>query len=261
MTREPEEDPMARRVATTGGAGGTGILVGLLGLCLAGPALAGSTSVTARPGERVRLDGYATHETRPGCPSVPAAAIELVTPPRGGRIEQRREFLVLGQNIDGTPSRDGCQDVERDARTLYYTARPDFAGHDTVSVIVTFVTGEEATYTYRITVPEGEGRRAPAVSQAPAPRDAGLARPAPAARAAPAERATPAATPAPAPREASTGDFLRDAVRGAVPATRPAPAAPPPKAAEAAAPVPGTPAPPAPPQQLAPPRPPAAPQL
>ncbi|MGU3478773.1 hypothetical protein [Methylobacterium sp. D48H] len=252
---------MARRVATTGGAGGTGILVGLLGLCLAGPALAGSTSVTARPGERVRLDGYATHETRPGCPSVPAAAIELVTPPRGGRIEQRREFLVLGQNIDGTPSRDGCQDVERDARTLYYTARPDFAGHDTVSVIVTFVTGEEATYTYRITVPEGEGRRAPAVSQAPAPRDAGLARPAPAARAAPAERATPAATPAPAPREASTGDFLRDAVRGAVPATRPAPAAPPPKAAEAAAPVPGTPAPPAPPQQLAPPRPPAAPQL
>jgi hypothetical protein len=261
MTREPEEDPMARRVATTGGAGGTGILVGLLGLCLAGPALAGSTSVTARPGERVRLDGYATHETRPGCPSVPAAAIELVTPPRGGRIEQRREFLVLGQNIDGTPSRDGCQDVERDARTLYYTARPDFAGHDTVSVIVTFVTGEEATYTYRITVPEGEGRRAPAVSQAPAPRDAGLARPAPAARAAPAERATPAATPAPAPREASTGDFLRDAVRGAVPATRPAPAAPPPKAAEAAAPVPGTPASPAPPQQLAPPRPPAAPQL
>ncbi|MGU3385682.1 hypothetical protein ACLBYG_14335 [Methylobacterium sp. D53M] len=252
---------MARRVATTGGAGGTGILVGLLGLCLAGPALAGSTSVTARPGERVRLDGYATHETRPGCPSVPAAAIELVTPPRGGRIEQRREFLVLGQNIDGTPSRDGCQDVERDARTLYYTARPDFAGHDTVSVIVTFVTGEEATYTYRITVPEGEGRRAPAVSQAPAPRDAGLARPAPAARAAPAERATPAATPAPAPREASTGDFLRDAVRGAVPATRPAPAAPPPKAAEAAAPVPGTPASPAPPQQLAPPRPPAAPQL
>lgn len=252
---------MARRV-TTGGAGGTGILVGLLGLCLAGPALAGSTSVTARPGERVRLDGYATHETRPGCPSVPAAAIELVTPPRGGRIEQRREFLVLGQNIDGTPSRDGCQDVERDARTLYYTARPDFAGHDTVSVIVTFVTGEEATYTYRITVPEGEGRRAPAVSPAPAPRDAGLARPAPAARAAPAERATPAATPAPAPREASTGDFLRDAVRGAVPATRPAPAAPPPKAAEAAAPVPGTPAPPAPPpQQLAPPRPPAAPQL
>ncbi|MET3412810.1 hypothetical protein [Methylobacterium sp. 1030] len=250
---------MARRV-TTGGAGGTGILVGLLGLCLAGPALAGSTSVTARPGERVRLDGYATHETRPGCPSVPAAAIELVTPPRGGRIEQRREFLVLGQNIDGTPSRDGCQDVERDARTLYYTARPDFAGHDTVSVIVTFVTGEEATYTYRITVPEGEGRRAPAVSQAPAPRDAGLARPAPAARAAPAERATPAATPAPAPREASTGDFLRDAVRGAVPATRPAPAAPPPKAAEAAAPVSGTPAPP-PPQQLAPPRPPAAPQL
>ncbi|MGU3422624.1 hypothetical protein, partial [Methylobacterium sp. D54C] len=227
---------MARRV-TTGGAGGTGILVGLLGLCLAGPALAGSTSVTARPGERVRLDGYATHEIRPGCPSVPAAAIELVTPPRGGRIEQRREFLVLGQNIDGTPSRDGCQDVERDARTLYYTARPDFAGHDTVSVIVTFVTGEEATYTYRITVPEGEGRRAPAVSQAPAPRDAGLARPAPAARAAPAERATPAATPAPAPREASTGDFLRDAVRGAVPATRPAPAAPPPKAAEAAAPV------------------------
>lgn len=247
---------MARRVATTGVAGAAGMLAGLLGLCLAGPALAGSTSVTARPGQRVRLDGYATHETRPGCPSVPAAAIELVTPPRGGRIEQRREFLVLGQNIDGTPSRDGCQDVERDARTLYYTARPDFSGQDTVSVIVTFVTGEEATYTYRITVPAGEGRRAPAVSQAPAPRDAGLARPAPTARAAPAERAAPA--PAPTPREASTGDFLRDAVRGAVPATRPAPAAPPPKAAEAAAPVSGT---PAPPQQLAPPRPPAAPQL
>lgn len=247
---------MARRVATTGAAGAAGMLAGLLGLCLAGPALAGSTSVTARPGQRVRLDGYATHETRPGCPSVPAAAIELVTPPRGGRIEQRREFLVLGQNIDGTPSRDGCQDVERDARTLYYTARPDFSGQDTVSVIVTFVTGEEATYTYRITVPAGEGRRAPAVSQAPAPRDAGLARPAPTARAAPAERAAPA--PSPTPREASTGDFLRDAVRGAVPATRPAPAAPPPKAAEAAAPVSGT---PAPPQQLAPPRPPAAPQL
>ena len=50
--------------------------------------------MTARPGQRVRLDGYATHETRPGCPSVPAAAIELVTPPRGGRIEQRREFLA-----------------------------------------------------------------------------------------------------------------------------------------------------------------------
>ncbi|MGU3467884.1 hypothetical protein ACLBXO_23840 [Methylobacterium sp. C33D] len=257
---------MPRHVATTGAAGdarparavGAGILAGLLGLCLAGPALAGSTSVTARPGQRVRLDGYATHETRPGCPSVPAAAIELITPPRGGRIEQRREFLVLGQNIDGTPSRDGCQDVERDARTLYYTARPDFAGQDTVSVIVTFVTGEEATYTYRITVPEGEGRRAPAVSQAPAPRDAGLARPAPTARVAPAERATPA--PAPAPREASTGDFLRDAVRGAVPATRPAPT---PKAAEAAAPASGTPAPsaPSPAQQLAPPRPPAAPQL
>lgn len=92
------------------------------------------------------------------------------------------------------------------------------------------------------------------------PRDAGLSRPAPTARAAPAERAAPA--PAPAPQEASTGDFLRDAVRGAVPAGRPAPASPPPKAAEAAAPVSGTPAPPAlPPQQLAPPRPPAAPQL
>ncbi|MDE4913887.1 hypothetical protein PQI07_24765 [Methylobacterium sp. 092160098-2] len=141
--------------------------------------------------------------------------------------------------------------------SLYYTARTDFSGLDTLSVAVTFGDGSTVPYTFRITVPPGEPRRAPAVSQVPVPRDGGSGQAAPAARAAPA--------PAPASREAgtSTGDFLRDTVRGSVAAPRPAPVAEPPKAeAAASGAVPRT-EPPA-PREMAPPprpRPPAAPQL
>ncbi|KQO43636.1 hypothetical protein [Methylobacterium sp. Leaf85] len=102
----------------------------------------------------------------------------------------------------------------------FYTARPDFSGLDTLSVDVTFSNGRTLPYTFRITVPEGERRQAPAVSQAPAPRDGGRGsgRPAETARLAPTGRA------------ATTEDFLRDTVREAAPANRRAPAAEPPKA-------------------------------
>lgn len=228
------------------------VLLGLLGLCLAGPALAKTIDRTARPGQRIQLDGFSTQHDRAGCPSEAPNAVELVTPPRGGRVDQRRELMMLSYNTDGTRATGPCSDVEQDATALYYTARPDFSGRDTVSVAVTFSTGEEVTYTYRITVPAAERRQAPAVSQRPAPR----------------EDAAPAVRAAPASREASTVDFLRDTVRGAAPASPARPAATPPKAeADASASASDAPAPPVPAKSSAPrtltpiSRPPAAPQL
>ncbi|MCJ2064924.1 hypothetical protein MKK63_19745 [Methylobacterium sp. J-088] len=189
-------------------------LLGLLVLCLAGPALAKTIDRTARPGQRIQLDGYSMQHDRAGCPSEPPNAVELVTPPRGGRVDQRQELMVLNFNTDGTRVTGPCSAVEQDATALYYTARADFSGRDTVSVAVTFSNGEEVTYTYRITVPAAERRQAPAVSQRPSPR----------------EDAAPAVRVAPASREASTVDFLRDTVRGAAPASPARPAAAPPKA-------------------------------
>ncbi|MFF9552599.1 hypothetical protein [Methylobacterium fujisawaense] len=229
-----------------------------LPLCLALPARAEVENKTARPGQRIFLQGFTYYFATQGCRSR-AATIELVRPPRGGRIEQRREFRILSGKVDETGAQirqpDGCEDAKKDAMSLYYTARTDFSGLDTLSVAVTFGDGSTVPYTFRITVPPGEPRRAPAVSQVPVPRDGGSGQAAPAARAA----------PAPASREAgtSTGDFLRDTVRGSVAAPRPAPVAEPPKAEAAASGAPPRTEPPA-PREMAPPprpRPPAAPQL
>ncbi|MCJ2064926.1 hypothetical protein MKK63_19755 [Methylobacterium sp. J-088] len=96
--------------------------------------------------------------------------------------------------------------------SLYYTARPDFSGLDTLSVTVTYGDGSTLPFTFRIRVPEGERPQAPVATRAPVRRDGPAAGPRDEARS------------APAAREASTGDFLRDTVRQAVPA------APPPRA-------------------------------
>lgn len=229
-----------------------------LTFCLALPARAEVESKTARPGQRTFLQGFTYYFATQGCRSR-AATIELVRPPRGGRIEQRREFRILSGKVDETGAQirqlDGCEDAKKDAMSLYYTARPDFSGLDTLSIDVTFGDGSTVPYTFRITVPPGEPRRAPAVSQAPVPRAGGAGQGAPA----------PRASPAPAPREAgtSTGDFLRDTVRGAVAAPRPVPVAEPPTSEAAASGAAPRAEPPA-PRAMAPPprpRPPAAPQL
>lgn len=229
-----------------------------ISLCLALPARAEVENKTARAGQRIFLQGFTYYFATQGCRSR-AATIELVRPPRGGRIEQRREFRILSGKVDETGAQirqpDGCEDAKKDSMSLYYTARPDFSGLDTLSIDVTFGDGSTVPYTFRITVPPGEPRRAPAVSQAPVPRAGGAGQAAPAAR----------ATPAPAPREAgtSTGDFLRDTVRGSVAAPRPAPVAEPPKSEAVAADAPPRTEPP-PPRAMAPaprPRPAATPQL
>ncbi|KQP47158.1 hypothetical protein [Methylobacterium sp. Leaf106] len=185
------------------------------------PAQAETENKTARPGQRIFLQGFTYYFPQQGCRSK-AASVSLVSPPRGGRTETRRELRVLGNNIDerGATIRkvDGCEDVKMDTMSLYYTARPDFSGLDTLSVDVTFSDSTTVPYTFRITVPEGRRREAPAVSQAPAPRDGGSGRPAETAGVAPTGRA------------ATTEDFLRDTVREAAPANRRAPAAEPPKA-------------------------------
>ncbi|GJD37761.1 cadherin-like domain-containing protein [Methylobacterium bullatum] len=235
-------------------------LAALLGLCLAGAARAETVNKTAQPGQKRLLQGFSYSSPPPSCRSQ-AALIELVRPPRGGRIEQRREFAILNATVEDDGSArskpDGCESVKMDTMSLYYTARPDFSGLDTLSVDVTFSDGTTVPYTFRITVPEGRRREAPAVSQAPAPRDGGSGRPAETAGVAPTGRA------------ATTEDFLRDTVREAAPANRRAPAAEPPKAmvrteqpasAPNDVPPPRVDAPPA-PREMAPARPPAMPQL
>ncbi|WCS26679.1 hypothetical protein LOK46_07580 [Methylobacterium sp. NMS14P] len=221
-----------------------------LSLGLALPARAEVESKTARPGQRIFLQGFTYYFATQGCRSR-AATIELVRPPRGGRVEQRREFRILSAKVDETGAQirqpDGCEDAKKDSMSLYYTARPDFSGLDTLSIDVTFGDGSTVPYTFRITVPPGEPRRAPAVSEVPIPRAGDAGQAAPAAR----------AIPAPASREAgtSTGDFLRDTVRGSV-------AEPPKSEAAASGAAPQTE--PAAPRAMAPPpraRPPAAPQL
>ncbi|CAA2138806.1 hypothetical protein [Methylobacterium bullatum] len=193
-------------------------LAALLGLCLAGAARAETVNKTAQPGQKRLLQGFSYSSPPPSCRSQ-AALIELVRPPRGGRIEQRREFAILNATVEDDGSArskaDGCESVKMDTMSLYYTARPDFSGLDTLSVDVTFSDGTTVPYTFRITVPEGRRREAPAVSQAPAPRDGGSGRPAETAGVAPTGRA------------ATTEDFLRDTVREAAPANRRAPAASP----------------------------------
>ncbi|WP_081612601.1 hypothetical protein [Methylobacterium sp. 88A] len=185
-------------------------LAGLFGHGFVLPAQAETENKTARPGQRIFLQGFTYYFPQQGYRSK-AASVSLVSPPRGGRAETRRELRVLGNNIDerGATIRkvDGCEDVKKDSMSIFYTARPDFSGLDTLSVDVTFSNGTTLPYTFRITVPEGERRQAPAVSQAPAPRGDG------------------------AGQAASTGDFLRDTVRGATPAPRQAPESPPAKAA------------------------------
>ncbi len=199
-------------------------LAGLLGHCLVLSAQAETENKTARPGQRIFLQGFTHYFPQQGCRSK-AALISLVSPPRGGRVETRRELRVLGSKIDERgatiPQVDGCEDVKKDSMSIFYTARPDFSGLDTLSVAVTFGDGTTVPYTFRITVPEGERRQAPAVSQAPAPRGSG------------AGQAAGTTATAPAARAASTGDFLRDTVREATPATRQAPESPPAKAANA----------------------------
>ncbi|GJD37762.1 hypothetical protein [Methylobacterium bullatum] len=197
-------------------------LAGLFGHGFVLPAQAETENKTARPGQRIFLQGFTYYFPQQGCRSK-AASVSLVSPPRGGRAETRRELRVLGNNIDerGATIRkvDGCEDVKKDSMSIFYTARPDFSGLDTLSVDVTFSNGTTLPYTFRITVPEGERRQAPAVSQAPAQRGDGAGQP-----------AGTTAT-APAAKAASTGDFLRDTVRGATPAPRQAPESPPAKAA------------------------------
>jgi hypothetical protein len=199
-------------------------LAGLLGHGLVLPAQAETENKTARAGQRIFLQGFTHYFPTQGCRSK-AALVDLVSPPRGGRVELRREFRILGSKIDerGATIRqvDGCEDVKKDSMSIFYTARPDFSGLDILSVAVTFGDGTTVPYTFRITVPEGERRQAPAVSQAPAPRGNG------------AGQAAGTTATAPAARAASTGDFLRDTVRDATPAPRQAPDSPPPKAANA----------------------------
>ncbi|KQP51587.1 hypothetical protein [Methylobacterium sp. Leaf106] len=201
-------------------------LAGLPGHGLVLPAQAETENKTARPGQRIFLQGFTHYFPTQGCRSK-AALVDMVSPPRGGRVEIRREFRILSNKIDerGATIRqvDGCEDVKKDSMSIFYTARSDFSGLDTLSVAVTFPDGTTVPYTFRITVPEGERRQAPAVSQAPAPRGNG------------AGQAAGTTATAPAARAASTGDFLRDTVRGATPAPRQVPASPPPPAANAPA--------------------------
>lgn len=227
-----------------------------LGLSGAGlPALAETQNKTARPGERTFLDAFSHYFATQGCRSQ-AALVELVTPPRGGRLEQRRENRILGSIVgdDGRSARsaDGCEAVRKDAMSLYYTPRPDFSGLDTLSVDVTFGDGTTVPYLFRITVPAPVRREAPAVSQVPSRRDGG--QDAATARTAPA----PSAARAPEGRAATAEDFLREAARNATPASRPAPAAPLPKTASST-PDTAPPARPEVPQEVAPPRPPRPP--
>ncbi|CAA2138808.1 hypothetical protein [Methylobacterium bullatum] len=155
-------------------------LAGLLGHGLVLPAQAETENKTARPGQRIFLQGFTHYFPTQGCRSK-AALVDMVSPPRGGRVEIRREFRILSNKIDerGATIRqvDGCEDVKKDSMSIFYTARPDFSGLDTLSVAVTFPDGTTVPYTFRITVPEGERRQAPAVSQAPAPRGTARARP------------------------------------------------------------------------------------
>lgn len=249
---------MGRSILRTAVAAGVSVarsgLAGVLALSLTLPAQAETVRMNARPGQRTFLQGFTHYFPDQGCRSQ-AASIELVAPPRGGRIEQRREFKVLSGKLDQTGGSidvvDGCEAVKKDSMSIYYTARPDFSGLDTLSVAVTFGDGSTVPYTFRIKVADVERRQAPAVTRAPAPRDGDPGRAAQTAREAPAERA------------ASTGDFLRDTVRHATPTSRPAAAIAPPKAAgttETDAPIPQ---PPAPRAMMPPPspRPPAMPQL
>ncbi|KTS37572.1 hypothetical protein NS230_01370 [Methylobacterium indicum] len=225
-----------------------------LGLSGAGlPALAETQNKTARPGERTFLDAFSHYFATQGCRSQ-AALVELVTPPRGGRLEQRRENRILGSIVgdDGRSARsaDGCEAVRKDAMSLYYTPRPDFSGLDTLSVDVTFGDGTTVPYLFRITVPAPARREVPrevpAVSQAPARREAGQ------------DAATTRAAPIPQGRAATAEDFLREAARTAAPASRPVPAAPLPKAASST-PEPAPAARPEVPQEVAPARPPRPP--
>ncbi|CAA2105347.1 hypothetical protein MBUL_03147 [Methylobacterium bullatum] len=192
-------------------------LTGLLGHGLMLPAQAETENKTARPGQRIFLQGFTHYFPTQGCRSK-AALVDMVSPPRGGRVEIRREFRILSNKIDerGATIRqvDGCEDVKKDSMSIFYTARSDFSGLDTLSVAVTFPDGTTVPYTFRITVPEGERRQAPAVSQAPAPRGNG------------AGQAAGTTATAPAARAATTGDFLRDTVREATPAPRQAPESP-----------------------------------
>ncbi|WP_288584635.1 hypothetical protein [uncultured Methylobacterium sp.] len=238
-----------------------------LGLWGAGlPALAETQNKTARPGERTFLDAFSHYFATQGCRSQ-AALVELVAPPRGGRLEQRRENRILGSIVgdDGRSARsaDGCEAVRKDAMSLYYTPRPDFSGLDTLSVDVTFGDGTTVSYLFRITVPaparREAPREAPAMSQAPARRDTG--RDAATARAAPAPGVAPTQGTARAPegRAATAEDFLREAARDATPGSRPAPAAPLPKASASSTPDSAPPARPEAPQEVAPARPPRPP--
>lgn len=181
-------------------------VVGVIALCLVPAAQAEVVNKTARPGQRIFLNGFTYYFSTQGCRSQ-AASIELVQTPRGGRVEQRREFRILSGKTDetGAPitALDGCEGAKKDSMSLYYTARPDFSGLDTLSVTVTYGDGSTLPYTFRIRVPEGERRQAPVATRAPVRRDGPAAGPRDEARI------------APAAREASTVDFLRDTVRQA----------------------------------------------
>lgn len=162
----------------------------------------------AKAGVQIQLDAYASDDgPQYNCASRPGT-IELVVPPRGGRVSQGFERTVLGNKLDPNGG-DGCLQAPKNAAALYYTARPDFSGTDKVVTSVRFDNGSEHEFTYIVTVDPGVERPAQALAPAPAPvaRPRETYRPAPTER--PAERPAEAADAGPT----SASDFLSRAAR------------------------------------------------